>query len=538
MEGIMRTTRKAVGQNKRIVLFLLWVAVVGLTACGGEGGTTAVPLPVEKEVATIVSPPSGGTALVNTGEEITVSVPTGISEIELRSTLGTWSVSGSNTQSWTALSGPITVSDTLTSTTQGTATIAVVDSSSNEVTDSIELSFVAEEVDANSIVSVQATPATIAVSSETTESSSAIEAVVTNASGGAIADAQVNFSLSNTTDSGEYISPQVAYTNAQGVATATLYAGTQTTSGSGLTVTAFLDEALTGTPVSTSTDVVVVGTRGSIMIAKGTTVTSVNADTAYSLPTVVFVSDAAGNPLPGVDVNLGLWPLEYGLGTWECDPVNPLRVETVLANEDLDRDTELDLLPASEDISGDGKLTPSAVDGGVIPLMVTTDASGMAQFNITYQKDSAGFIYDEITASATMNGVEVTAFSRFWLPALEGDVTSCSLSESPFNVAWPRVSATANFTTVTVGGSTAVNVILTDPSGTPLTAQEVYAEFVQWGTSGTTSPTLTSSPQITDASGSTTFTYTSGDQAGVDEIRFYYISSGVYLSDYEKIAAE
>lgn len=502
----MRTSREATGPYQRIGLLLLSMAMLGLAACGGEGGTAAVPLPVENEVATIVSPVSGGTALVTVSEEITVSVPAGIPDIELRSTLGSWAASGTNTQTWTALSGPITVSGSLSSISQGTATIEVVDSNSGLVTDSIELSFVAEEVDANSVVTVQATPATIGVSTATTESSSVIEALVTNASGGVLADAQVNFTLSNTTGSGEYILPQVAYTNAQGVATATLYAGTQTTSGSGLTVTASLDEALTGSPVTYSTDVMVVGSRGSVSIGTGVTVASINADTGYSLPVVVFVNDSVGNPVPGVEVTLDLWPLEYGLGVWECVPLPGLFGKTVLPNEDQDRDSILDLLPVSEDMSGDGKLTPSIADGGVIPATVTTNESGFAQFNLTYPKPSAGFIRDEIAASVTVNGVEVTASLRFWLPALADDVTSCSLGVSPFNAAWPNVSAVASLTTVTVGGSTDINVTLTDSSGALLAGQEIYAEFVQWGSSGTTPPTLTSSPQITDASGATSFT--------------------------------
>lgn len=534
----MHTNMEATGPCQKIVLLLLSLTLLGLAACGGEGGSTAVLLPEVNEVATIVSPSSGGTALVNTAEEITVSVPAGIPGITLRSSLGTWSASGSNTQSWTFLSGPITVSDTLTSTTQGTATIEVVDSSSDEVTDTIELTFVAEVVDANSLVSVQASPSTIATSTTASESTSAIEALVTNAGGGVIADAQVNFTLSNTTGSGEYVTPTVAYTNTQGVATATLIAGTQTTPGSGLTVAATLDESLTGVPVTSSTDVMVVGTRGSITIASNVSVTSVNAGTAYSLPVVVLVADGAGNPVPSVEVTLDLWPLEYGLGTWECDPVNPLHVEMVLENEDQNRDALLDLLPVSEDMSGDGKLTPSAADAGVIPATVTTDGAGMAQFDLIYPKSSAGFVYDEIAATVTVSGIELTNSSKFWLPALGTDVTSCLLGESPFNSAWPSVSAVASSTTVSIGGSTEITVSLTDSAGAPLADQETYAEFVLQGSSGTTPPSLSSSPKMTDASGSATFTYTAGDQAGVDEIRIYYVSSGVYLSDYLQINAE
>ncbi len=534
----MHTMKTAIGQSKAVALFLVWAAVIGLSGCGGEGGDTAVSSPIEEEVATITSPASGDAVLVNTNAEITVSVPAGITDIELRSTLGTWSASGTNTQTWTDLSGPIDVSDTLTSTSQGTATIEVVNSSNGLVTDSIELSFVAEEVDAGSIVTVKATPATIGVSTDTTESTSVIEVLVTTASGGVIADAQVNFTLGNITGSGEYISPQVAYTNAHGVATATLYAGTQTTSGSGLIVTASLDETLTGTVVESSTNIFVLGVPASVAIGISPAVTSIYSDTSYSLPVALQVTDTLGNPIQGVEVGLDLWPLEYALGAWECVPSPGLVVETVLANEDQDRDGVLDLAPVSEDVSGDGELTPSAADGGVIPAVVTTDEFGLAQFNIIYPKDRAGFINDVMTASVTVSGIEVTGSRHFWLPALADDVSSCSLGVSPYNYSWPSISAVATLSTVTVGGSSDIIVSVTDSTGALLEGQEVYAEFVQLGSSGTTPPTLTSSPQITDAYGLTNFTYTAGDLVGVDEIRFYYVSSGVYLSDYVQISTE
>ena len=511
------------------VLFLSWVIALGLAGCKVEDETGTI---------SIISPVSGATAPINVPETISVSVSEGVSDITLVSSLGTWSATGTNIRTWSGLSGPITVSDTLTFTSVGTAIIQVVDSNNSAVSDVIELYFVTEQLDTNSTVTIQATPSIIAPSTATNESSSSIVSTVRNVDGVGVANARVTFSLSNTTGSGEYLSPPVAYTDPLGVANTTLYAGSQVSSASGVTITANLDETLTGTLVSSSTDVVVGSTVGSISIGMSTIVTSVNNDTAYSLPVSLQVTDSTGNPVANAEVNISLWPERYALGYWACVPSPGLFRVSEIENEDLNKNSVLDLLPVNEDISGDGALTPSSSAAGAFPSTVTTDANGFAVFDITYLKSSAGFVYDNITASTVIAGVETMATTLFWLPALSTDVTACLLGDSPFNAAWPMVAAAADVTTVTVGGSSTITVSLTSQDGSPLANKEVYAAFLMMGSASATAPALTASPQITDASGVTTFTYTAGDQAGTDLIKFYYTSSGVELTDYVTLVAE
>jgi hypothetical protein len=489
----------------------------------------------------ITSPVSGATTAINIAATVSIAVPASVTDITLVSSLGTWGSSGTSTATWSGLSGPVTVNDTLTSASVGTASINVADTNNAAVNDNILLYFVNQTVDANSVVSLQASPTSILPSTATDSSSTAIEANVYDASSTPntnIAGARVTFTLSNTTGSGEYVYPPVAYTDAFGVARTTLYAGTQSTTGNGLTVTGSLDAIKTAPSVVTSSvSIIVGGTAGSISIGVGTKVATIGS-TGYSLPISLQVSDANGSAMANTVVNLSLWPQSYALGFWACTPEPGIWRETILANEDIDRDLNLDLSPSSEDRSGDGYLTPANSSGGTVPTTVTTDANGIATFNLSYLKVNAGFVYDILTATTLVQGTETLATTRFWLPALESDVTGCYLGESPFTTSWPQLLAVADVASVAVGGTTNITVTLIDQFGAPYNLQSVSAEIISEGTFSAVNPTLSASPQTTDASGMATFTYTAGDQAGTDWIKVSYVYAGVSINSYVAIDAQ
>lgn len=489
----------------------------------------------------ITSPTTGSTAAINTATTVTISVPAGVTDITAVATSGVWGGSGTTVRTWTGLSGAAqTISDTITSTEVVTAVIDVYDSNNTSVGDSIKLIFVDKTVDSNSSISLQASPTVIAPSTSTTESSSALEARVINLSGNPIANARVTFSVSNSTGSGEYVYPAATYTDAYGVATATLFAGTQSSTGNGLIVTASLDQSLTTVLVSDTASVNVGGTAGSISIGMSTTASSITNNTAYSLPLSVKVLDSNGSPVQGAVVNLSSWPDSYGLGTWDCDVIYR---DPVLANEDLDRDLINDTFPTVEDVSGDGELTPAIADAGGVPSTITTDADGFATFNMTYFKASAGFVYNAITASTVVQGTEATATRRFWLPALETDIKNCKLGPSPFNNAWPNISASVGTTPLGVGSTTTITVTLLSQNGAPIQSVPLTASFVSQGTNGTVAPTVTGQVSLnntenTDTSGVAVFDYVTGDVAGIDVIKITYTSGSVNIVDYVWIEAQ
>ncbi|QTA88284.1 hypothetical protein [Desulfonema magnum] len=55
-------------------------------------------------------------------------------------------------------------------------------------------------------------------------------------------------------------------------------------------------------------------TDSAVTIGQGSTLLSVNDNTAYLLPIFVFVSDTNGNSVSGARVFLGTWPIHYSTG--------------------------------------------------------------------------------------------------------------------------------------------------------------------------------------------------------------------------------
>jgi hypothetical protein len=185
-----------------------------------------------------------------------------------------------------------------------------------------------------------------------------------------------------------------------------------------------------------SIQIVIGGTAGSVMIGIGTTITSINNDTAYQAPMSVMVADSNGNPVIGATVSMSLWPTRYATGCWLEDPdtgecytgncPDPLLLP--YSNEDLNRNLILD---PGEDVNGDGELTPPSSAAGSVPATVTTDENGVANFNLIYLKSSAAWIEAEVSASTLVLGTETQSTYTFWLGWLKGE--ECSLPHSPYN---------------------------------------------------------------------------------------------------------
>jgi len=502
----------------------------------------------------ISSPVTGSTVGVNTaGTVVTIQVPTTTTAITLDSTQGTFSAPSAGgsctgtTCSWTGIAGTVTA--TLSSTVVGTANIQVEDAANPLINDNVLVYFVNQTVDANSVVSLQASPTTIAPSTLSSQGTSDLTATVGSSGGGVIAGARVAFKLSNTTGSGEYVSPAVAYTDAFGVARATLYSGSQSTSATGLQVTAELDQTLTGTLKSDSVSVIVGGTATSIAIGMSTKIIQLDSN-SYAMPITIQVADTNGSPVANQVVNLSLWPVTYALGTYYCYPEPGLWLWGTEANEDTNRDANLDTTPINEDKSGDGALTPAVSYAGTIPSSVTTDENGFATFNLSYLKSSANFVEDALTATTLVLGTETKASARFWLPAAESDVNGCWLGPSPFNTAWPELTATATPGVVAAGnagfsgGSSTIEATLSI-NGIRPDGENVTAEIVSAGSKATVVPTIdgvdTTTTPVTKATvaGVVSFTYTAGDQAGTDWVKLTYTTpSGTGISYYVPMIVE
>ena len=189
------------------------------------------------------------------------------------------------------------------------------------------------------------------------------------------------------------------------------------------------------TALTHSTNIVIGGTSGSVVIGRGAgdSIVILNP-TSYSLFMSVLVSDLNGNPVSGADVSLNLWPIQYNTGVWFDlnDRVSDHYVPYIsgsFQNEDINENTFLD---PGEDTNKDGILTPPNSASGNIPTLLTTDENGLAEFNIIYLKSSAIWIGARIRATTMVFGTETKASMEFTLPAEKTEAEAGYLPPSPY----------------------------------------------------------------------------------------------------------
>lgn len=140
----------------------------------------------------------------------------------------------------------------------------------------------------------------------------------------------------------------------------------------------------------------------------------------------VFVSDSAGNAVPGVAITAAGWPSRYGKGyyVWEADKqefpdTGAWRLALPrysCANEDLLRNGIFD---AAYDLNGNGVLDPG------IPLTVSasgqTDALGLATITISYPRNYGSWVLLALSVRASVAGTEAASTTELTLPTLSSD---------------------------------------------------------------------------------------------------------------------
>jgi len=398
---------------------------------------------------------------VSTGVVVRVNAPDPITDVEFATTLGEWNNSGN--QIVEIAVDPITnhAEAVLTSANAGTATIQVSDADDPSTSDSTTVLFSAPSSEASQIA-LQSNKSVVAPSTGGVTNSATLKATVRNAAFEVVGGAPVAFSIVNPTGGGEYVSPAIVYTGPDGVAEATFTTGSLSTDSNGVTIRATLVNIL---PLTYDEIAIIIGgTGGSVVITRGTSIESINNDTAYRLPMSVQVADSNGNPMTGTIVTLSAWPRRYATGCWDTLATPPVPANcdlfcntyTFYPNEDdfypigddryrnLILDTGEDIGPPGTDLSAapcllpspnpDGQLTPPNSAAGTVPGTVTTDENGLATFNLVYGKSSAAWIEDEITATTLVYGTETKGTYIFKLPWEIGEEKS--LPHSPYNFAW------------------------------------------------------------------------------------------------------
>jgi len=398
---------------------------------------------------------------------VTVSAPTS-ANVTFVTSQGTWAGSGTTTQTVSVVGG--VASAVLAQTLAGQANVQVYDPVTPTNTDSLVVGITAVTPYR---VALTASPTVVPKTLGTSTGSSTLIATVYDLNGQPVGNAPVEFSLSNTTGGGESVSPVVAYTATiaggglgLGQASATFTSGSVSSSSSGVQVRAKVSNSTVATntaPSSGDATIVIGGTAGSIAFGISTKLVELNT-TTYQLPVSVLVSDSNGNPQSNQTVSLSLWPIAWSTGSAPCtaDPDGYVWNGTTwiagnggtFYNEDMNGNLTLDEVSPGTPEDGyrryynngsasttlasgtgakDGLVTPVNSAAGSIPASVTTDANGLANFNLTYLKSSAIWTHVRMRASTVVQGTETISQSIFTLPALLADSSPTCFLTPPYH---------------------------------------------------------------------------------------------------------
>ncbi len=415
--------------------------------------------------------------------EVNAPEPEGGSHPGVRfvTTLGSFVEGGTNAQ---VLVRPVVngkAAATLRSSIAGIATVEVFHAGDVTIRDSLSVMISAMTADASKIA-LQANAQVVAPSTEETKNTVTLTAIVRTANDQPVGSAPVAFSIVDPIGGGEKIEPAYVITDSAGYAKTTFTSGALSSDANGVTIKARIVRGSGYSEISDTVSIVIGGTAGSIAIGRGTTITSIENDTAYSIPMSVVVSDTNGNPVPSASVTLKIYPIAYYIGYWVgTDECFQVITGGPYDNEDLPgRNGWLD---PGEDLNQDGQLTPPSSAAGEVVAQVNTDENGIANFTLEYSKSSAGWIRNEFSASTRVLGTETKSTIVFTLPWLAGE--ECNLPSSPYDppagegigqVKLTSLETTGKFANGTDTYKLTAQVL--DSSGQPIEGQEVTF-FVQ-----------------------------------------------------------
>lgn len=397
----------------------------------GLGTSAKVTVAISDSDFIALSPGAGTQVVVNTSRTISV-----------RYRLGGSGQLGETVQFSTTrglLSAPIATtnadgvaSTTISSSSSGPATVVAQIAGVGQVT--LPLQFIATTP--ASLV-LQANPGAVLPNNGGTVNQSTLGAVVLDATGNAVANRQVNFTIDEDDGNGGALNSPTALTDANGRAQVQFISGAVSTRTNGVKLRA----TVAGTSVAGTAAITVNGQALFISIGFGNTISN-RDDTTYSKAFSVYVTDANGNAVPSQIVTLSTIPLVYGRGrldwsgvVWTEDSSRaPRATYTACPNEDLNQNGDLD---PGEDTNLNGQLTPGN-PVVVVPGTVTTDGQGRAVFALEYAENLVPWLTVNIVARATVGGTESRSVLVHRLTPLASDFNVETLppagSSSPFGL--------------------------------------------------------------------------------------------------------
>ncbi len=383
-----------------------------LTATG-MGLTAIRSVTVSSDQFAFTTPDAGTEIPLNTPQTVTVqwlvnNAPvTNGSVVNFSSTRGTVSAS-------TALTNGGLATITVTATNAGPAVITATNSDGTSTQRTVE--FVATtptELD------LQANPFTVGPQEQ-----SSITAIVRDAAGNLVKNQVVDFTLNDVT--GGSLSVAQDTTDSQGRAS-TFYTASSTTSASGgVHVTATVQ----GTGVTDTVNLTVAQREVFISIGTGNEIFEPNS-AQYRVEYIVQVTDAQGNGVSGVTVQLNVLSLEYYKGFRQWNGTTWATIYTVAVppgcpDEDVNRNGVLDL--PGEDLNGNGQIEAgniaAAAVQGVGGGTMVTDQNGFGIVDIYYPQEYAQYVKVRLEATATVQGTEFAEGSTFVLTGAATDFSN------------------------------------------------------------------------------------------------------------------
>jgi hypothetical protein len=278
---------------------------------------------------------------------------------------------------------------------------------------------------------LQASPFTIGPQEQ-----SSITAIVRDAAGNLVKNRIVDFTLDDVTGGSLAVAQDT--TDSQGRAT-TFYTASSTTSASGgVHVTATVQ----GTVINDTVDLTVAQREVFISIGTGNTIFEPNS-AQYRVEYIVQVTDAQGNGVSGVTVQLNLLSLQYNKGFRV--PVTGVgwitQVEATCDDEDVNRNGVLDL--PGEDFNTNGTIEAGNIAAvsvqGTGGGTMTTNQNGFGIVDIFYPQEYAYYLRVRLEATATVQGTEFAEGSTFLLTGLAADFNNEDTAPpgptSPFGIA-------------------------------------------------------------------------------------------------------
>jgi hypothetical protein len=375
-------------------------------------------------------------------------------------TSGTTDANGAYTYSYTAPSSPTASISATAAGVTATTTVTIATTNTSPASGTV------------TSASLAANPATVNVNTaSSTTNQVAVRGLFLGAGNAPISNVRVRFDLNGdpnliggTLTSGT----NPVYTDGNGVALTSYVPGTRGSGNQQLTIRACWSEVdfAAGTCPNAATANITVAQSGvSISIFHSNAVVADATKLTYTQPFTVQVVDAVGQPIQGVLVTGSVDLPRYYRGYWVGPAPWSQVVLNVCDNEDINRNGVLETYSSgvTEDQNNSGKLEPYAADVAITSLSTgsnTTDAFGLAYFNMQYGQNVAGWDDYTLTFSALVSGTEGKASTTGTLGVLASAITSATTPPfylSPYNLnpasANPAAVGTATVTDPSTGKS-------------------------------------------------------------------------------------